>query len=160
MKHIMKNKNIEVFKTLLFVLPYIIVEFTNTILVIIDKSISNSIGKTSLVVFSTFITLNWAINTLQSCINQAHSIVLVKNKKDDKNINTTGIVLELIFSILTGLFLFLFAENVTYIYIIEDDARSILTTILRLKAIQLPFVAMGYIVKNDLKIKKKQNRFS
>ena len=37
-----------------------------------------------MVVFSTFITLNWAINTLQGCISQSHSIVLVRNKKDDE----------------------------------------------------------------------------
>ena len=52
-------------KSLLFILPYVITEFTNTFLVLIDKSISNSIGQTALVVFSSFITLNWAINTLQ-----------------------------------------------------------------------------------------------
>lgn len=52
-----------VMKSLLFVLPYIIVEFTNVFLILVDKSISNSIGKTALVVFSPFITLNWAINT-------------------------------------------------------------------------------------------------
>lgn len=151
----MKNKNKEIFKTLLFVLPYIVVEFTNTILVIIDKSISNSIGKTALVVFSSFITLNWAINTLQNCISSSHSIVLVRNKKDSKNINTSGIALELIFSILTGLVIFIFAENITHVYQLDNNARNILTIILRLKAIQLPFVAIGYIAKNDLKIKEK-----
>ena len=52
-------------KTFLFVLPYILVEFTNTLLVTIDKSMSNSIGTTAIIVFSSFITLNWAINTLQ-----------------------------------------------------------------------------------------------
>lgn len=51
-----------VMKSLLFVLPYIIVEFTNVFLILVDKSISNSIGKTALVVFLSFITLNWAIN--------------------------------------------------------------------------------------------------
>ena len=56
---------------------------------------------------------------------------------------------------LTGFLLFLFAENVTYVYQIDDDARSILTIILRLKAIELPFFAIGYIAKNDLKIKGK-----
>lgn len=50
-------------KSLLFVLPYIIVEFTNVFLILVDKSILNSTGKTALVVFSSFITLNWAINT-------------------------------------------------------------------------------------------------
>lgn len=47
-------------KTFLFVLPYILVEFTNTLLVTIDKSMSNSIGTTAIIVFSSFITLNWA----------------------------------------------------------------------------------------------------
>lgn len=45
-------------KTFLFVLPYILVEFTNTLLVTIDKSMSNSIGTTAIIVFSSFITLN------------------------------------------------------------------------------------------------------
>ena len=144
-------------KTLLFVLPYIIIEFTNTFLILIDKSISNSIGQTALVVFTSFITLNWAINTLQGCISSSHIIVLVSNKKDNKNINTTGLFLELIFSIFIGLLLFLFANNITYIYQLENNARNILTVILKLKAIQLPFVAAGYIAKNDLKIKEKTN---
>ena len=38
-------------KTFLFVLPYILVEFTNTLLVTIDKSMSNSIGTTAIIVF-------------------------------------------------------------------------------------------------------------
>lgn len=151
----MKNKNKEIFKTLLFILPYIAVEFTNTILIVIDKSISNSIGKMALVVFSSFITLNWAINTLQYCIGLSHSIVLVRNKKDDKNINTTGVFLELIFSILTGVFVYIFSKNIANIYQLDNDARNMLKVILRLKAIQLPFVSMGYIIKNDLKIKEK-----
>lgn len=150
-----KDMRKRVIKSLLFVLPYILVEFTNTFLILIDKSISNSIGKTALVVFSSFITLNWAINTLQYCIGLSHSIVLVRNKKDDKNINTTGIILELIFSILTGLLVFMFSENITNVYQLDNDASNILTIILRLKAIQLPFVSIGYIAKNDLKIKER-----
>lgn len=51
----------------------------------------------------------------------------------------------------------MFANNITYIYQLENDARNILTVILKLKAIQLPFVAAGYIAKNDLKIKEKTN---
>lgn len=151
----MKSRTKEIFKTLLFILPYILVEFTNTILLVIDKSISNSIGKTALVVFSSFITLNWAINTLQYCIGLSHSIVLVRNKKDDKNINTTGILLELIFSILTGLLVFTFSQNITNVYKLDNNASNILTIILRLKAIQLPFASISYIIKNDLKIKEK-----
>ena len=72
------NKNI--FNTFLFALPYILVEFTNTLLVIIDKSMSNSIGKTAIIVFSSFVTLNWAINTIQACISNAHAIVLARDK--------------------------------------------------------------------------------
>lgn len=120
------KKNKEILKTLIFVLPYIIVEFTNTILVIIDKSISNSIGKTAIIVFSSFITLNWAINTIQSCLSQAHSIVLVRDKENNRNINTTGVFLELFCSVLTSIFLFIFAENITYVYQLESDARNIL----------------------------------
>lgn len=149
----MNNNNKEILKTLVFVLPYIIVEFTNTILVIIDKSISNSIGKTAIIVFSSFVTLNWAINTIQGCLSQAHSIVLVRDKKNSKNINTTGVFLQLCSSMIIGIFLFIFAQKVTYVYQLEDDARNILTIILKLKAIQLPIVSIGYIAKNDLKIK-------
>ena len=47
------NKNI--LRTFIFVLPYILVEFTNTLLVTIDKSMSNSIGKTAIIVFSSFL---------------------------------------------------------------------------------------------------------
>lgn len=46
-----KDMRKRVMKSLLFVLPYIIVEFTNVFLILVDKSISNSIGKTALVVF-------------------------------------------------------------------------------------------------------------
>ena len=131
----MKNK--EIFKALLFVLPYIIVEFTNTILVVIDKSLSNSIGKTAVIVFSSFMTLNWAINTIQACLGKAHGIVLVRNKKDDKTINTTAVVLELISSLVVGMILFIFAKRITYVYQLENDARDILTIILKLKALLL-----------------------
>lgn len=152
-----KDMRKRVIKSLLFVLPYIIVEFTNTCLILIDKSISNSIGQTALVVFSSFITLNWAINTLQACISSSHSIVLVRNKNDNKDINTSGLFLELIFSLITGLLLFFFARNITHVYQLNNEARNILTIILRLKAIQLPLVAVGYIAKNDLKVKEKTN---
>ena len=130
-------------KSLLFILPYVITEFTNTFLVLIDKSISNSIGQTALVVFSSFITLNWAINTLQTCISSSHIIVLSRNKVNNKDINTSGLFLELIFSLTTAILLFFFAKNITYIYKLNDEARNILTIILRLKAIQLPIAAIG-----------------
>lgn len=93
-----KDMRERVMKSLLFVLPYIIVEFTNVFLILVDKSISNSIGKTALVVFSSFITLNWAINTLQACMASSHNIVLVRNKLDSKDINTSGLFLELMFN--------------------------------------------------------------
>ena len=144
-------------KSLLFILPYVITEFTNTFLVLIDKSISNSIGQTALVVFSSFITLNWAINTLQTCISSSHIIVLSRNKVNNKDINTSGLFLELIFSLTTAILLFFFAKNITYIYKLNDEARNILTIILRLKAIQLPIAAIGYIAKNNLKVKEKTN---
>ena len=43
-----KIKNRQIIKVLFFVLPYILVEFTNVVLVTIDKSLSNSIGKTAM----------------------------------------------------------------------------------------------------------------
>lgn len=145
----------EILKTLAFILPYIIVEFTNTILVIIDKSISNSIGKTAIIVFSSFITLNWAINTIQTCLSQSHNIVLVRDKQNMKNINTTGLFIEFFSSIIVSIILFACAEKITYVYQLENDARNILTILLKLKAIQLPLVSVGYIAKNDLKVKEK-----
>ena len=152
---IIKNK--EIFKAFLFVLPYIIVEFTNTILLVIDKSLSNSVGKTAVIVFSSFLTLNWALNTIQGCLGKSHGIVLVRNKKDDKTINTTAILLELISSLIVGTILFIFAKQITYVYQLEDNARDILTVILKLKAIELPFNSINYILNNDLKIKEKTN---
>ena len=145
----------EILKTLAFILPYIIVEFTNTILVIIDKSISNSIGKTAIIVFSSFITLNWAINTIQTCLSQSHNIVLVRDKQNMKNINTTGLFIEFFSSIIVSIILFACSEKITYVYQLENDARNILTILLKLKAIQLPLVSVGYIAKNDLKVKEK-----
>ena len=149
----MKNK--EIFKAFLFVLPYMLVELTNTILVVIDKSLSNSVGKTAVIVFSSFLTLNWTINTIQSCLGKAHGIILVRNKEDDRTINTTAVLLELISSLIVGGILFIFAKQITYIYKLENDAREILTIILKLKAIQLPFHSVNYILKSDLKIKVK-----
>ena len=46
----------------------------------------------------------------------------------------------------------MFAKQITYVYTLEDDARTILTTILKLKAIQLPINSIAYIPKNKLKI--------
>ena len=150
------NKNI--LNTFLFVLPYILVEFTNTLLVIIDKSMSNSIGKTAIIVFSSFVTLNWAINTIQSCISNAHTIVLARDKKNSKKINSSAMLIELISSVVIAILIFIFSSKITYVYNLENEARQILTTILKLKAIQLPLLAIGYVPKNILKIDNKTNK--
>lgn len=150
------NKNI--FKAFLFVLPYILVEFTNTLLVTIDKSMSNSIGKTAIIVFSSFVTLNWAINTIQACISNAHTIVLARDKENSKNINSSAMLIELISSAVIAILIFIFSKQITYVYSLENDAREILTIILKLKAIQLPILAIGYVPKNILKIDNKTNK--
>lgn len=150
------NKNI--FKTFLFVLPYILVEFTNTLLVIIDKSMSNSIGKTAIIVFSSFVTLNWAINTIQACIGNAHAIVLSRDKDNSKKVNSSAMLIELISSLVIDILIFNFSNQITYVYNLESDARKILTIILKLKAIQLPLLAIGYVPKNILKIDNKTNK--
>ena len=150
------NKNI--IKTFLFVLPYIVVEFTNTLLVTIDKSMSNSIGKTAIIVFSSFITLNWAINTIQACTSSAHAIVLARDKENHKKINSSAMIVDLVSSIIIATLIFIFSKQITYIYNLENDAREILTTILKLKAIQLPILALGYVPKNILKINNKTNK--
>ena len=142
------NKNI--LKTFLFVLPYILVEFTNTLLVAIDKSMSNSIGKTAIIVFSSFVTLNWAINTIQACISNAHAIVLARDKENSKTINSSAMLIELISSIVIAILIFTFSKQITYVFNLENDAREILTIILKLKAIQLPILAIGYVPKNIL----------
>lgn len=147
----------EILKVLLFVLPYIFVEFTNIILITIDRSLSNSLGKIAIIVFASLISLDAAINTIQECISQSHSIVLARDKNNNKSINTTAIFLQLVSSIFIALFLFIFANKITYVYTLENSARSILTTLLKLKAIQLPILAISYIPKNDLKIKSKTN---
>lgn len=150
------NKNI--FKTFLFVLPYILVEFTNTLLVIMDKSMSNSIGKTAIIVFSSFVTLNWAINTIQACIGNAHAIVLSRDKDNSKKVNSSAMLIELISSLVIAILIFNFSNQITYVYNLESDARKILTIILKLKAIQLPLLAIGYVPKNILKIDNKTNK--
>lgn len=150
------NKNI--FNTFLFVLPYILVEFTNTLLVIIDKSMSNSIGKTAIIVFSSFVTLNWAINTIQACISNAHAIVLARDRDNSKKVNSSAMLIELISSVAIAILIFIFSNQITYVYNLESDARKILTIILKLKAIQLPLLAIGYIPKNILKIDNKTNK--
>lgn len=148
----------EILKTFIFVLPYIFVEFTNTLLVTIDKSISNSIGKTAIIVFSSFITLNWAINTIQTCIGNAHTIVLAREKKNSKQINNSAMFLEIASSVTISIILFSFSRQITYVYNLENNAREILSIILKLKAIQLPIHSIGLVPKNILKVNTKTNR--
>ena len=152
-----KIKKKQILSVLLFVLPYILVEFTNTILVLIDRSLSNSIGKIAIIVFASLISLESAVNTIQECISQAHSIVLARDKKNSNSINTTAIFLQVLSSIIISLLLFIFANKITYIYTLENTTRDILTILLKLKAIQLPILAISYVPKNDLKIKSKTN---
>lgn len=155
MKQKISNKS--VMSVLLFVFPYIIVEFTNIILITIDRSLSNSIGTTAIIVFASLISLDSAINTIQECISQSHSIVLSRDRKNNNSINTVAIFLQIFSSIIISLIIFIFANKLTYIYTLENDARNILTFLLKLKAIQLPIFAISYIPKNDLKIKGKIN---
>lgn len=150
--------NKSIFNTFLFALPYILVEFTNTLLVIIDKSMSNSIGKTAIIVFSSFVTLNWAINTIQACISNAHAIVLARDKENYKKVNSSAMIIELVSSVVISILIFIFSNQITYVYNLENNAREILTIILKLKAIQLPLLAIGYVPKNILKINNKTNR--
>lgn len=155
------NKKIifkDILKTFIFVLPYIFVEFTNTLLVTIDKSISNSIGTTAIIVFSSFITLNWAINTIQSCVGNAHIIVLVRDKENSKQINNSAMFIEIVSSVIISIVLFTFSKQITYVYDLENSAREILTIMLKLKAIQLPIHSIGYIPKNILKIDTKTKK--
>ena len=149
-----------IIKTFLFILPYIIVEFTNTILLIIDKSMTNSIGKTAVIIFSSFMTLNWAINTIQVCLGNSHSIVLVRDKKNANTINSSAMFLELTSSIVISFILFIFSKQITYIYTLEENARNILSILLKLKAIQLPLQAIRICSKEHFKDRnQKQNNF-
>lgn len=148
----------QILKTFLFVLPYIVVEFTNTLLVTIDKSISNSIGKIAIIVFSSFITLNWAINTIQSCVSSAHTIVLARDKENSKKINSSAMFIEIVSSVIISILIFTFSKQITYIYNLENNAREILSIILKLKAIQLPIHSIGYVPKNILKIDTKTSK--
>lgn len=110
-----------------------------------------------IIVFASLISLDSAINIIQECISQSHSIVLSRDRKNNNSINTSAIVLQFLSSIIISFIIFVFANKITYIYTLEDNARDILTILLKLKAIQLPILAIGYIPKNDLKIKSKTN---
>lgn len=152
-----KVKNKQIMSVLLFVLPYILVEFTNIILITTDKSLSNSIGPLAIIVFGAFISLESAINTVQECIAQSHTIVLARDRNNTKEINTAAIFLQILSSIFISVLLFIFANKITYIYTLENDARTILTILLKLKAFQLPILAVSYIPKNHLKVENKTN---
>ena len=108
--------------------------------------------------FSSFVTLNWAINTIQACIGNAHAIVLSRDKDNSKKVNSSAMLIELISSLVIAILIFNFSNQITYVYNLESDARKILTIILKLKAIQLPLLAIGYIPKNILKIDNKTNK--
>ena len=94
---------------------------------------------------------------IQECISQSHSIVLSRDRKNNNSINTVAIFLQIFSSVIISLIIFIFANKLTYIYTLENDARNILTGLIKLKAIQLPILAISYIPKNDLKVKGKTN---
>lgn len=142
-------------KTLIFALPYTLTALANIFFITIDQSISNSIGATALIVFSSFTTFNWGADTFGYGIANAHNIMLARNKKDRRDINATGIILQLFINLMIALLLLVFAEQITYVYTLSDEARAILTTILRMKAIQLPILSIGTIAENDLNVRKK-----
>ena len=108
--------------------------------------------------FHLFFTLNWAINTIQSCVSNAHTIVLARDKKNSELINNATMFIEIVSSVIISIILFTFSEQITYVYELEDNAREILSIILKLKAIQLPINSIGYIPKNILKIETKTNK--
>lgn len=145
-------------KTFVFVLPYMLVELTNTLFVTIDKSLSNSLGTTAVIVFASFMSLNWAINTIQTCVSKAHSIVLARDRKNDKTINNTAMLIEVATSLLLAVLLFIFAESITYIFYLEDQTRAILALVLRLKAVQLPIYAIGLVPQKMLMIENKTSK--
>ena len=67
-------------------------------------------------------------------------------------------LIELISSFVISVLIFTFSRQITYVYNLENDAREILTIILKLKAIQLPLLAISYVPKNILKINNKTNK--
>ena len=122
----MKQKKKEILKALLFVVPYIIVEFTNVILITTDKALTSSIGPLAIIIFGAFVGLDSVINVIQECISQSHDIVLARDKKNSKYINNSAIFLQIVTSIPIAILLFIFANKVTYIYTLENEAREIL----------------------------------
>ena len=83
-------------------------------------------------------------------------IVLARTNKDSKEINTSAMLIELVSAIIISILIFTFSNQITYVYHLENNAREILSIIL--KAIQLPLLALGYVPKNILKVNKQANK--
>ena len=66
--------------------------------------------------------------------------------------------IEILSSVIISIILFTFSKQITYVYNLENNAREILSIILKLKAIQLPIHSIGYVPKNILKIDTKTNK--
>jgi len=66
--------------------------------------------------------------------------------------------IEIVSSVIISIILFTFSKQITYVYNLEDNAREILSIILKLKAVQLPIHSIGYVPKNILKIDTKTNK--
>lgn len=99
-----------------------------------------------------------SITTIQTCVSSAHMIVLARTNKDSKEINTSAMLIELVSAIIISILIFTFSNQITYVYHLENNAREILSIILKLKAIQLPLLALGYVPKNILKVNKQANK--
>ena len=80
-------------------------------------------------------------------------IVLARTNKDSKEINTSAMLIELVSAIIISILIFTFSNQITYIYHLENNAREILSIILKLKAIQLPLLALGNVPKKYFKSK-------
>ena len=63
-------------------------------------------------------------------------IVLARTNKDSKEINTSAMLIELVSAIIISILIFTFSNQITYVYHLENNAREILSIILKLKAIQ------------------------
>ena len=99
-----------------------------------------------------------SINTIQTCVSSAHMIVLARANKDSKEINTYAMLIELVSAIIISILIFTFSNQITYVYHLENNAREILSIILKLKAIQLPLLALGNVPKNILKVNNQTNK--
>ncbi len=99
-----------------------------------------------------------SITTIQTCVSSAHMIVLARANKDSKEINTSAMLIELVSAIIISILIFTFSNQITYVYHLENNAREILSIILKLKAIQLPLLALGNVPKNILKVNNQTNK--